>query len=70
MKKFKLEIELGNDAMVTAWDVNNAVSNAMKRRLTGNTALIAGDRGRIADVNGNKVGSWVVEGDDEEEEET
>lgn len=67
--KFKLEIELGNDAMLTAWDVGNAVSNAMKRRLTGNTTLIAGDRGRIVDVNGNKVGSWVVEGDEEEEEE-
>lgn len=66
--KFKLEIELGNDAMLTAWDVGNAVSNAMKRRLTGNTTLIAGDRGRIVDVNGNKVGSWVVEGDEEEEE--
>lgn len=65
--KFKLEIELGNDAMLTAWDVGNAVSNAMKRRLTGNTTLIAGDRGRIVDVNGNKVGSWVVEGDEEEE---
>ena len=65
--KFKLEIELGNDAMLTAWDVGNAVSSAMKRRIAGNTILIAGDRGRIADVNGNKVGSWVVEGDEEEE---
>lgn len=64
--KFKLEIELGNDAMLTAWDVGNAVSNAMKRRIAGNTTLIAGDRGHIADVNGNKVGSWVVEGDEEE----
>ena len=64
-----MEIELGNDAMLTAWDVGNAVSNAMKRRLTGNTTLIAGDRGRIVDVYGNKVGSWVVEGDEEEEEE-
>lgn len=65
--KFKLEIELGNDDMVTSWDVGNAVSNAMKRRLTGNTTLVAGDGGRIADVNGNKVGSWVVEGDNGEE---
>lgn len=37
----------------------------MARRVTG--SLNVGDEGRIVDVNGNKVGSWVVEGDEEEE---
>jgi len=66
MKKFKLEIELGNDAMQRTWDVADAVKSAMARRTIG--SLDVGDKGRIVDVNGNKVGSWLVEGDDEEEE--
>lgn len=67
MKKFKLEIELGNDAMRKAWEVGDAVESAMSRRTID--LLNVGDKGRIADINGNKVGSWVVEGDEEEEEE-
>lgn len=65
--KFKLEIELGNDAMQRTWHVGDAVKHAMARKATATFA--AGDKGRIVDVNGNKVGSWVVEGDEEEEEE-
>lgn len=66
MKRFKLEIELENDAMRKAWEVGAAVESAMVRRTTD--LFNVGDKGRIVDANGNKVGSWVVEGDEEEEE--
>lgn len=67
MKKFKLEIELGNDAMRKAGEVGDAIERAMARRATDRFKV--GDEGRIMDVNGNKVGSWVVVSDEEEEEE-
>lgn len=66
MKKFKLEIELGNDAMRKGRDVIESVKQVMALLAISN--LRVGNRGRIADVNGNKVGSWVVEGDEDEEE--
>jgi hypothetical protein len=58
VKKFKLEIELGNDAMRKAWEVGDAVESAMAHHATDR--LKVGDGGRIMDVNGNKVGSWKV----------
>lgn len=61
--KFKLEIEMGNDAMLTAWDVIKAVKRVMSRLTISDFNV--GSRGRIMDVNGNKVGSWVVVGDEE-----
>ncbi len=54
MKRFKLEIELENDAMRKAWEVGAAVESAMARRTTD--LFNVGDKGRIVDANGNKVG--------------
>lgn len=58
MKKFKLEIELGNDAMRKTWEVGDAIESAMAHQATDR--LKVGDTGRIMDINGNKVGSWKV----------
>ncbi len=53
MKKFELEIELGNDAMKTRFDVAKALSEVARRlRTTGRNYQA------IMDRNGNKVGKW------------
>ena len=57
--KFKLEIELGNDAMQTYADIAGAVRlifSDFARREEEATD----DEGRIYDANGNNVGSWEV----------
>lgn len=54
--KFKLEIELGNDAMQTPSDVRRAL-----REIAATARFpVAGeeDEGRIGDENGNTVGRW------------
>lgn len=57
--KIVIEIDLGNEAMQTPVDVENAV--AMHVRTVSDTApLTAGQGGRILDVNGNTVGRWEV----------
>ena len=60
---FKLEIELGNDAMQSAYDVALALSEAV-RQLTLHRGysepLQHEEQGSIRDVNGNRVGSWEV----------
>lgn len=59
--KFTLTIDLGDDAMQTGDDIANA--------LRGIAVLVAEeygsspafpDIGRVADVNGNTVGTWKV----------
>jgi hypothetical protein len=54
---FKLEIRLGNAAMQTAEDVAEAL-----RRLADKVeaADIESDRGRVMDLNGNRVGDWEI----------
>jgi hypothetical protein len=61
--KFKLEIELGNDAMQYANDVAGALENVARslrsHDLTTFDELDPFDRkGTIRDENGNKVGKW------------
>jgi hypothetical protein len=58
--KFTLEIELGNDAMLTRNDIEDAL-----RRLGQNCKYMSdppeeGNEGDIMDYNGNTVGHWYV----------
>ena len=55
MKKFKLEIKLGNDAMQTVSDI----AEALKRVAVGNIHN-GQNTGRIFDDNGNTVGTWSI----------
>lgn len=60
---FKLEIELGNDAMKTAFHVSTAlVQVANKLRKLRSTA--PGTEAKIMDDNGNSVGRWEFAQDD------
>lgn len=66
--KFTLEIELGNEAMQTPFDVGKALVNVgllLNSHEAGSfktfEELDAYDRkGSIRDVNGNTVGKWEV----------
>lgn len=61
MTKFLLEIELGNEAMNTPFDVQHAlvaVANKV-RALSGSDWQE--ESGKIFDLNGNCVGSWKFE---------
>ena len=58
--KFRLEIQLGNEAMQTRLDLETAL-----RPLGHNLAYMCdppedGDEGTIRDENGNTVGKWEV----------
>ena len=55
MKRFKLEIRLGNDAMQTMDDI----AGALERVAVGNIHD-GRDTGRIFDYNGNTVGTWSI----------
>lgn len=50
--KFKLEIEMGNAAMLTADDIEGALGRVQ----LGDPKI--GEQGKIRDLNGNPVGSW------------
>lgn len=58
--KFKLEIELGNDAMCTSRDVANALLEVARKLGSAETHLRLEASARIKDDNGNKVGEWEV----------
>ena len=55
--KFRLEIELGNDAMQSAQDVFDAIESHGD---TNPTPFKGGESSIIRDVNGNTVGKWEV----------
>lgn len=55
--KFKLTIDLGNDAMSERSDVIEALGRVMMRLADGSST-----EGYITDRNGNTVGSWEVTG--------
>lgn len=58
--KFKVEIELGNDAMQTTEDVAGALKDVV-RELTDAVAYVSRngeEHGTIRDGNGNLVGQW------------
>ena len=56
--KIKLEIELGNDAMLTGRDVARALRELAKRLADSDLEEETG--GCIKDLNGNTVGKWEV----------
>ena len=55
---FTVTIDLGNDAMQTAHDVQSALRDVI--RDIDEADFSAPDRGRIGDINGNTVGTWRV----------
>lgn len=64
--KFRLDIELGNDAMKTGEDlaqVIQGVANTVRKYNADELAQAADETHsmRLRDVNGNTVGSWRVE---------
>lgn len=52
--KFKLEIELGNEAMSDHFDIANALRNVSDKLYLGQM------QGKIYDRNGNTVGEFVM----------
>jgi hypothetical protein len=59
--KFRLEIELGNDAMQTLDDVIAALQASRNSLADGNEPLTIGDNDRVlGDENGNNIGKWEV----------
>lgn len=59
--KFTIEIDLGNDAMHTLGDIARALSRiAATLAEEPEAEADPGQRGRIRDVNGNRVGEWLV----------
>lgn len=59
--KFRLEIELGNDAMRTGADVADALRGVAHRiDSLSETPKEMGPAGMVYDANGNAVGDWVV----------
>ena len=59
--KFRLEIELGNDAMQTLDDVIAALQASRNSLADGNEPLTTGDNDRVLrDENGNNIGKWEV----------
>lgn len=57
-KTFTLTIELGNDAMRYAEDVQEAISKSIWHTADWNSELQGS--GAIYDANGNTVGQWAV----------
>jgi hypothetical protein len=58
--KFTLEIELGNDAMQTGYDVACALNGAALS-VTSTSPVETTETRYIRDANGNAVGTWQVE---------
>jgi hypothetical protein len=59
--KITIEVELGNDAMLTPEDVRGAVRVALDRWVHNNTDCETGIRVHVHDANGNRVGVLTVE---------
>jgi hypothetical protein len=58
--KFKLEINLDNDAMQTPQDIQEAIARCAWPTLDADDLAV--DSGIITNLNGNTVGNWYVEG--------
>ena len=57
--KILFEIDLGNEEMQTADDVEKAVARALLR-VRHRELLMGGMAGPVSDINGNRVGGWTV----------
>jgi hypothetical protein len=58
--RFTLTIELGNDAMQTRADIEEALRKLGQDLRYMSDPPEDGDDGVVADTNGNKVGTWEV----------
>lgn len=59
--KIMLELELGNDAMQTPYDVVTSIRNSLFAHDNPRTEPMAnGEQGALFDGNGNSVGTWIV----------
>jgi hypothetical protein len=58
--KFTLEIDLGNEAMLTYADIAQAVQRIFSD-FSRRQEDAEDDAGRIYDSNGNKVGHWSID---------
>jgi hypothetical protein len=63
--KFTLEIELGNDAMQTAADLQDTLLKLAQRlhKTLPYGPVRSPEGGRIMDANGNSVGTWTINPD-------
>ena len=60
MSQFILKINLGNEAMLTGYDIAGALRDiADKVNDNENMREFSGEK-RILDINGNSVGTWSV----------
>ena len=64
---FRLEIEMGNEAMQTYADIA-AATRRIFADFANRPELLQDDAGRIYDANGNKVGTWSADEVEPEEE--
>jgi hypothetical protein len=64
-RRFRLTIYLDNEAMYTAVELAKALRRTADQ--VEQRPAIVGEQGSIADLNGNTVGSWLIEEHDEEE---
>ncbi len=59
--KFTLEINLGNEAMLTGDDLAAAIINVARRNFLNNGDDVScRDSGYVMNRNGNRVGEWKV----------
>ena len=60
MSQFVLSIKLGNEAMITGYDIAGALRE-IADKINDNEDMreFSGEK-RIGDINGNKVGTWKV----------
>ena len=59
MSKFTLEINLGNDGMITGNDIAKAL-HKVGISINSNYSLVIRGNGNIRDINGNTVGFYKV----------
>ena len=59
--KFKIEIELGNDAMQSYDDIRSAIDKSLiLYHGAGKNVPFVGEHVTIRDVYGNRIGKWEV----------
>lgn len=58
MAKFSLNIELGNDAMLTPSDVAGAIDRISEKLARRGDTFYYDEGGVVLDDNGNTVGKW------------
>jgi hypothetical protein len=58
--RFTLEIEMGNEAMLTYADIAFAVRRIFPDFANRSEEVDEDENGNLYDANGNKVGTWAV----------